>query len=82
MFSWRTRRLPAYVHLALLLQAKLHGVFRAHQRTLVSFRKDRKLIGKCPKGTRATRANSRLVRKFGRYDQIVEYRKPPVCPAG
>jgi hypothetical protein len=70
-----------YVHLALLLRAKLHGVFRAHQRTLVSFRKDRKLVGKCPKGTTATRANSRLVRKLGRYDQIVEYRKPPACPA-
>jgi len=70
-----------FVHLALLLRTKLHGVFRAHQRTLVSFRKDRKLVGKCPKGTRTTRANSRLVRKLGRYDQIVEYRKPPVCPA-
>jgi len=69
-----------YVHLALLLRAKLHGVFRAHQRTLVSFRNDRKLVGKRPKGTRATRAISRLVRKLGRYDQIVEYRKPPVCP--
>jgi hypothetical protein len=69
-----------YVHLALLLKAKLHGVFRAHQRTLVSFRRDRKLVGKRPKGTRATRAISRLVRKLGRYDQIVEYRKPPVCP--
>jgi hypothetical protein len=70
----------SFVHLALLLRAKLQGVFRAHQRTLVSFRKDRKLVGKCPKGTRATHAKSRLVRKLGRYDQIVEHRKPPVCP--
>jgi len=69
-----------YVHLALLLQAELHGVFRAHQRTLVSFRQDRRLAGRCPKGTRARRAISRLVRKLGRYDQLVEYRKPPVCP--
>jgi hypothetical protein len=69
-----------YVHLALLFRAKLHGVFRAHQRTLVSFRKDRKLVGKRPKGTRASCAISRLVCKLGRYDQIVEYRKPPVCP--
>jgi Transposase DDE domain len=69
-----------YVHLALLLRAKLHGVFRAHQRTLVSFRRDRKLVGRRPKGTTATGANSRLVRKLGRYDQIVEYRKPPQCP--
>lgn len=69
-----------YVHLALLFRAKLHGVFRAHQRTLVSFRKDRKLVGKRPRGTRASCAISRLVCKLGRYDQIVEYRKPPVCP--
>jgi hypothetical protein len=70
----------SYVHLALLFQAKLHGVFRAHQRTLVSFRKDRKLVGKHAKGTTASCAISRLVRKLGRYDQIVQYRKPPVCP--
>ena len=71
----------SYAHLALLLLAKLQGVFRAHQRTLVSFRQDRKLVGKRPKGTRATHATGRLVRKLGRYDQIVEYRKPPQCPS-
>ena len=70
----------SYVHLALLLRAKLQGVFPAHQRTLVSFRRDRKLVGKRPAGTQATRANSRLVRKLGRYDQIVQYLKPPQCP--
>ncbi len=36
----------SYAHLALLSQRKLHGVFRVHQRQLVSFRKDRKLVGK------------------------------------
>jgi hypothetical protein len=70
----------SYVHLALLLRARLHGVLCAHQRTLVSFRKDRKLLGKRPKGTRATHAASRLVRKLGRYDQLVEYRKPAQRP--
>ncbi len=47
----------SYAHLALLLQRKLHGVFRAHQRQLISFRKDRKLTGKLPKGTRAVKAS-------------------------
>jgi hypothetical protein len=70
----------SYVHLALLFRAKLHGLFPTHQRTLVSFRQDRRLIGKRPKGTRATHANSRLVRKLGRYDQIVEYGKSDNCP--
>ena len=41
----------SYAHLALLLSKKRHGVFRAHQKQLVSFRKDRKLVGPQPKGT-------------------------------
>jgi hypothetical protein len=70
----------SYAHLALLCRAKLHGVFRAHQRVLVSFRKDRKLVGKQPKGTKAERATGRLVRKLGKYDQLVEYDKPKQRP--
>jgi hypothetical protein len=70
----------SYAHLALLSQEKLHGVFRAHQRQLVSFRKDRKLVGKLPKGTKATLAGSRLIRKLGKYDQLVEYAKPKIRP--
>jgi hypothetical protein len=71
----------SYAHLALLSRRKLHGVFRAHQRQLVSFRKDRRLVGKLPKGTTATRATGRLIRKLGKYDQLVEYRKPASRPA-
>lgn len=70
----------SYAHLALLLGRKLHGVFHIHQRQLVSFRKDRKLTGKLPKGTKATHAVSRLVRKLGKYDQIVECTKPAQRP--
>lgn len=70
----------SYAHLALLSQRKLHGVFRVHQRVLVSFRKDRKLVGKRPKGTKARRATGRLIRKLGKYDQLVEYSKPKQRP--
>lgn len=70
----------SYAHLALLSQRKVHGVFRAHQRVLVSFRKDRKLVGKQPKGTKARRATGRLVRKLGKFDQVVEYTKPKQRP--
>jgi hypothetical protein len=70
----------SYAHLALLSQRKLHGVFRIHQRQLVSFRKDRKLVGKLPKGTVALIATSRLIRKLGKYDQLVEYSKPKQRP--
>src|SRR4029079_5362128 len=70
----------SYAHLALLSRRKLHGVFRVHQRQLVSFRKDRRLVGKLPKGTVATCATSRLIRKLGKYDQWVEYSKPTQRP--
>ena len=65
----------SYAHLALLSRQKLHGLFRMHQRQLVSFRQDRRLTGKLPKGTKATHAKTRLIRKLGRFDQIVEYRR-------
>jgi hypothetical protein len=63
----------SYAHLALLSRQKLHGVFRRHQRQLASFRQDRRLAGKLPQGTKATHAKSRLIRKLGRFDQVVEY---------
>jgi hypothetical protein len=74
------RGFSSYAHLALLSQRKLHAVFRVHQRQLVSFRRDRRLSGRQPRGTVATRAASRLIRKLGRYDQIVDYVKPTTCP--
>jgi hypothetical protein len=74
------RGFSSYVHLALLFRQKLHAVFRVHQRQLVSFRRDRGLNGKQPRGTVARWSPSRLVRKLARHDQIVEYRKPIVCP--
>jgi Transposase DDE domain len=74
------RGFASYVHLALILGQNLHAVFRAHQRQLVSFRRDRRLSGRQARGTVARRANSRLVRKLGRFDQLVEYLKPPQAP--
>ena len=47
---------------------------------MVSFRRDRKLSGKRPRGTTALYAKSRLIRKLARFDQIVEYTKPVVRP--
>jgi len=74
------RGFASYVHLALILARTMHAVFRCHQRQLVSFRRDRRLTGKQPRGTVALDANSRLIRKLGRFDQLVEYAKPPQCP--
>jgi Transposase DDE domain len=74
------RGFASYVHLALILGRNLHAVFRAHQRQLVSFRRDRRLTGRQARDTVARRANSRLVRKLGRFDQLVEYAQPPQGP--
>ena len=71
----------SYAHLALLQGRKLHGVFRAHQRQLISFAQDRKLRGKLPRKTTAQFATGRLVAKLGKYDQIVVYDKPKQRPA-
>lgn len=71
----------SYAHLALLSRQKLHGVIRAHQRQLISFRKDRKLTGKRAKGTIALFATGCLIKKFARYDQLVEYHKPQSRPS-
>jgi len=74
------RGFSSYAHLARLLRDELHGVFRIHQRQLVSFRGDRRLRGKQPGGTVAEKAFSRLIRKLGRFDQIVQYAKPALRP--
>jgi len=74
------RGFSSYGHLSLLFQRKFQAVFRVHQRHLVSFRHDRRLTGPLPRGTVARQASSRLVRKLGRFDQVVEYRKPKTRP--
>lgn len=74
------RGFASYVHLALILGRKVHAVFRAHQRQLTSFRRDRRLCGRQPQGTIARYAQSRLIRKLGRFDQVVEYAKPSQRP--
>ena len=71
----------SYVHFALLLPAKLHGVFRRTSEHWLVFAKIASWSGNAPRAP-GRRANSRLVRKLGRYDQVVQYRKPPSARAG
>lgn len=79
------RALCSYAHLAQLLISGLFGVFRLHQRTIVSFRKGRLHIPPRARG-RLKRARglprSRWVRWQGRLDQCVEYYKPKQRPHG
>lgn len=73
----------SFAHLALLLTSGFFGVFRLHQKTIVSFRKGRAHIPPRPRGifkgvTGLPR--SRWIRWLGCHDQLVEYFKPVSRP--
>jgi hypothetical protein len=73
------RGFASFVHLALLLMRKMHGVFRAHQNQIVNFRSHRKHTNR--KKPKKGMPRSRYVRRLGRWDQVVEYTKPREQPA-
>jgi hypothetical protein len=75
------RAFCSYAHLALCRQRHLHGLFRAHQKTIIDFRPGRPyappgMSDKAAKGL----PRSRFVRRLGKDDQIVEYFKPEERP--
>jgi Transposase DDE domain len=68
-----------YAHLAMCHKQHIHGLFRAHQQTIVDFRPGRphNAPGHTPvKG----RPRSRWLKRLGPQDQLVEYYKPEECP--
>jgi hypothetical protein len=69
----------SYVHLALVLRASLHAVFRIHQRQKVDFTADRP-HNKPGKKRRKGMPYSRWLRATAVDDQIVEWFKPKQCP--
>jgi Transposase DDE domain len=76
------RAFGSYAHLALCRRHRLHGLFRAHQRTLIDFRVRRRHL---PPGTsvvgQAGVPRSRWLKRLGPRDQLVEYYKPKERPA-
>jgi hypothetical protein len=75
------RAFCSYAHLALCARRGLHGVFRAHQRLIISFRPRRRHAG--PGKVRPEQAGlprSRWVERLGKEDQLVEYFKPQERP--
>jgi len=72
------RGLASFVHLALLFVRKMHGLFRCHQKQIVSFRVGRKHTRQ--RKPRKGMPRSRYVRRLGRWDQLVEYSKPQTKP--
>jgi len=75
------RAFCSFAHLALLRQRGCLGLFRAHQRLIVSFRPGRAHLepGRSPQG-QAGLPRSRWLKRLGRDDQLVEYFKPKERP--
>ena len=65
----------SFAHLALVLQAKMHAVFRLHQRVKVEFTAGRVCALDRPQAQRRHHPNSRWVRRLGQEDQVVRYFK-------
>lgn len=76
------RGLCSYVHLALLLQAGFHAVFRIGARQIVDFTPHHPFVLPTTKHTPETYGvpRSRWITAQSRYDQRVEWFKPPTCP--
>jgi hypothetical protein len=79
------RAFGSYAHIAILLNRKLQGVFRAHQRRIIDFTPGRSQAAPCQtKGQRireaTLRSNSRWVRSQGDCDQVVIWSKPKYKP--
>jgi hypothetical protein len=72
----------SFTHLAMLLNRKLHGVFRAHQRQIIDFTPGRPggPGDKRKRPNAVIRPNSRWVRSQGNSDQVVICYKPKVKP--
>lgn len=69
----------SFAHLALILQANLHAVFRVHQRQRIDFTPGRACSMPGKKRKRGL-PNSRWICKLGSGDQIVEWFKPKQRP--
>jgi hypothetical protein len=72
------RAFSNYAHLALCRQRRLHGLFRIHQKQIVSFRVHRR--HQTPENPEPGQPTSRWLRRLGYHDQLVEYIKPKQQP--
>jgi Transposase DDE domain len=71
----------SFVHLALLQERGVHACFRCHQRQIVDFGKGRKSRDQRAKSDKTGRPTSQFVRRLGKHDQIVRWKRPPKAPA-
>src|SRR5262249_44574698 len=70
------RAFGSFAHLALCQRRRLHGVFRAHQKQIISFRPHRRRAAKGERG----KPHSRWLKRLGKHDQLVEDFKPKRRP--
>ncbi len=70
----------SYIHLAMLHARSVQACFRLHQRHTVDFRPHRRSCKQLPKDQRRGRPNSSFVRRLGKRDQIVRWKKPTRPP--
>ena len=76
------RAVCSFAHLALLAARKVFGVFRLHQKQLVDFRPHRRAASSQSRKQGAKGLpTSRWLKRLGRHDQLVEYRKPKERPS-
>lgn len=75
------RAFCSFAHLVLLAARGVFGVFRVHQKQIVSFRPHRRTTSKQPrKNKQRGLPTSRWLKRLGRHDQLVEYVKPKTPP--
>ena len=76
------RAFCSFAHLAMLIVARMHGIFRAHQKLIVDFTPGRPhFLSGSARGRHKGAPRSRWIAKLGPMDQIVEWFRPVDCPA-
>ena len=75
------RAFCSFAHLALLVSAGIHGIFRAHQKLIVDFTPGRPHKSSRPKSARTKGLpSSQWIAQLGPMDQIVEWFRPKQRP--
>jgi hypothetical protein len=70
----------SYAHLAMLHLRGAMGLFRIHQRQRVDFRPHRESRDQRPKHRRKGAPTSTFVRRLGKHDQVVRWKRPAQKP--
>ena len=70
----------SFVHLAMLQARGVHACFRCHQRQIVDFRPRRKSRDRLAPKDKTGQPSSQFIRRLGKHDQIVGWKRPPKAP--